>query len=205
LVLVAGGIFGGGWYISQYGNPLNSKQAVKLFSGETKIAVVGKNAFGSLAETNGNSFQQPLADGIEGQRETAMLNNSSAKLAPSAISQAAPSTDQKMAVGTSGGTAGSNEIGIMPPYYNPYKFVYKGEKFELSDAEGDVFKRVKNPGGSGPITDILRTISLGLLDLNKLQNLNVQSFTLVEDRDFGFMVTVNSLEGSVYMNKLVPN
>lgn len=90
------------------------------------------------------------------------------------------------------------KVAILPGDYQPvnYRFVYKGE-LKAPDASVDVYRRVKGfPAGSAPLATLSQTAA-GTVDLTGLESAALQSFTLSENRDFGYMVTVDTREGMV--------
>lgn len=197
VALVIAGAAGTGVYYRKY-NVLNSgKQAIELFSSDTKITKNGKNAFGSLAQTANERGAGMGGENAAVSSEAAIKRPQSGGgngNVPPVTNPVAPTQTADMAYGMGGGTS------MIAPYY-PVKYVYKGEKLDLSQAEGEVFRRVKG-NNSGPVADVLKSLSLGLIDLNKFTNTNVESFTLVENRDNGYMVSVSTQEGmiNVYQN-----
>ena len=194
LVLIAVGATGTRVYYSTQGNTFTPEEAITLFSKETNIISKGKNAFGALSAVN----SVPQAIMADGQEVGARMSVSSDAAAPTPSAPVANNpVSSKSAIGYGGG---GTDMMIAP--YSVFKFVYKGDPLELTETEGTVYKRIKNQINTGGVmTDILRRITLGLLDLRKFQNTKLQSFTVMEDRDFGYMVTVNSQENSVYINE----
>lgn len=77
-----------------------------------------------------------------------------------------------------------------------YKHVYKGEAIEGLSADVDVYRRVRGGAGSGPVTALLG-FHLGLMDLGRARNAGIQSFTLAEDRENGYVINVNPEEGTI--------
>lgn len=201
VVLVALGATASGLYVGSRTSS-QSISGVSVFNKEMAISAQGKNAFGSLNSANSNL-------GGRGAGGNANIGNvvapQSANFAAESLTVAADNS-AKVAVDrpasrpqSGGGGTADAKIGILP--YTPFKYVYKGESLVIDQTEGEVFKRVKDLNAGGSIANLLRSVSFGLLDMGKFRNTRAQSFTLVEDRENGYMVTVNPEEGNVYINQ----
>jgi hypothetical protein len=162
------------WYLN--GVDKSPNNFTTLLSGP-KIIRADDNAFGSLAGL------QSAGRGQGGGGNAAMADNGMA-VAPSAAEGSSIPVDGKM---------------IAPAPIN-IRYVYNGEELTLVQDKVDVLKRVKNEQNSG-LSDFINRISLGLVDLNSFDNSQLQSFTFVENREKGYMVTVQMNEGSVNINE----
>jgi hypothetical protein len=165
------------------GNPLAN------FSKGVRVEETGERAFGDL----GGSSQGLLG---------AESDSSSGVTAPIASPQA-PSSTSRPALGLGGG-GGTNavapDIKMMPPQYaTKYSYIYEGEDFSLPEvSEVAVLKRLKSYGSEN-LNSVLDKISFGLFDPSKLSNVKVQTLSLAEDRDGGYLVDFNPYEGMVSM------
>ncbi len=141
---------------------------------------VGENAFGKLAGGN------PVAEGDAGSNEA--LNAPSP--APSAASSARPQSG--------GGMGIAADSKMFAPDWIPtiYRYVYKGETLENLSSTVDVYRRVKAAPAVGPLA-ALQQANLGLIDLSKAKNGFVQSFTVAESSDQGYVFSVDAQEGAV--------
>jgi hypothetical protein len=94
--------------------------------------------------------------------------------------------------------AGDPKIGLVP---ESYRFIYKGGDLPSLASQQPVLRRIKNSGAQGA-DQLIKTFTLGLLDLGKFQQMRLQNFALVEDREFGYMVNVDLSQGtaSIYQN-----
>jgi len=174
-------------------------------SGGPAVRPVAAHAFGSLSgaakQESGISRQ---AAGATGSAEGAFAP------APSAVGDQSASSmslgSSKMAVGLGGGggaAAMMAEPGLMPAYRpTVYHFKYSGQ-LDLKDAQVAVLKR-ENTLNTKLLAGIIGRVDLGLMDLGKLQNLNVQSVSLVEDRDHGYWININFDDGSVTLSQNWP-
>ncbi len=76
-----------------------------------------------------------------------------------------------------------------------YTYLYKGEPLKDLPANVDVYRRL--PASVLTSADALRGFGLGLLDLGRLQNASLQSFSIAEDRTNGYVATVDATGGTV--------
>jgi hypothetical protein len=85
---------------------------------------------------------------------------------------------------------------IAPGDWTPtvYKHVYKGEALEGLTDRVDVYRRTR--GAGGPVSSLLGQ-DLGLMDLGAAKSASVQSFTIAEDRENGYVINVNPEEGTI--------
>lgn len=93
----------------------------------------------------------------------------------------------------------ASEMVIDRPWYQPYKFVYRGDTLTVDEASLEVHKRVKRLNSS----DIARIASgLGgeLVNIGSFSNPQVRSIDLYEDRAAGYNIGINFFEGTVYIN-----
>lgn len=161
-----------------------------------EIAKVGANAFGTLqAASSGDNgamtASAPQANGV------ATEEADSTKAAPGRVAAG---------YGGGGGVSGAgmdatSSIAPYPYYYTNYNYIYAGEEFTQDQSQLDVLKRIKNIDSTISGID---NVDLGIFDLGKLKNGKVQIFTINEDREFGYSVSVDLQEGmiSIYENYL---
>ncbi|NQU82531.1 MAG: hypothetical protein HQ539_01115, partial [Parcubacteria group bacterium] len=109
-----------------------------------------------------------------------------------------------------GGVMMSAEVeessGMIEPTYMKminyeYKYVYVGDEFTIDEQEMPVFQRIKDSGAAAGLASFLGGLSFQGLDLSKFKNAKVQNFSVVEDRDNGYMVSVDFVNGMVSMYK----
>ncbi|HNP75022.1 MAG TPA: hypothetical protein PKL09_01510 [bacterium] len=93
----------------------------------------------------------------------------------------------------------TNYIGI--PEIVGYKFVYTGDNFTIDDAEMNVFKRIKTSANASMIANLISRLKFDLIDLSKLSNPKMQSLGLMEDRDYGYLVTIDFQENNVSVSQ----
>ncbi len=159
------------------------KNAVQILSGEYKVTNSSANSFGSLTSA---SNTVALADGAENNAARPQSGGGSEM----AVGFAAPSTSG----GMGGGMGGDSKMIYPYPEVN-YKYEYKGEALPEIAADQAVFKRVKGLDGS-PSNSILDLIRLGLFNLQKLSSVSLENLTLTENRENGYSVNLNFVEGS---------
>jgi len=87
---------------------------------------------------------------------------------------------------------------IVSPDWIPtiYKHVYKGEAIAGLSDQVDVYRRVRGGAGSGPVGALLGS-DLGLMNLSAAKSPSVQSFAIAENRENGYVITVNPEEGTI--------
>lgn len=153
-----------------------------------EIKKVASNAFGQLNKGLQNTAQNGAVGMGGGGQESAKTLSSTAQASPMVASGA---TDAKVA---------SRAIGIMPPVMSTYKFVYSGDGFELPEGQVEVLKRVRKIS-LGSLDSVKNQVGLGVIDLGRFENLNVMNLTAGEDREYGYMIYVNSDDGSISVSQ----
>ncbi len=184
LVIVAGGA----WLLQRGITPRSQQDTVtELLSSKYAVKDVEANSFGTLNSQNlsaGSRSESGGGTGIGGD-----MANPSASSAQNTGN--APAPDTKM-------------IAPGEPYPGAitYVFDYKGEALTgLADTE-PVFKRIKPVQSPDLVSRIIGTLSLGLIDLNKFHDAQLETFNLIEDREMGYSVNVMLTQGtvSIYQN-----
>ncbi len=173
------------------------------FLGNMRVEEAGVRAFGDLSLSgSGQVFSE--SDSSSGVAAPTAPPLGSTPQTTSSISREA------VGFGGGGGTnASAPNIKMFPPEYaTKYNYVYAGEEFSLPEVtEVAVLKRQKGYGSEN-LSSILNNLSFGLFDASKLSNVKVQSLSIAEDRDGGYMVDINPYEGivSIYENwqKIMP-
>lgn len=121
--------------------------------------------------------------------------------APNAASMAAETTTAAPAPRPQSGGGGMGlaaDSKMIAPDWIPtiYRYVYAGDAIENLDAQVDVYRRTKAAPAVGPLA-ALRETNLGLIDLSGAKDAFVQSFTIAETGDQGYVFTVDTQEGMV--------
>lgn len=157
-------------------------QEVSTFTpaGGVRIAMLGEGAFGALSSATAN---EGVARPQSGGGGPALGIGGGGGVA-SAVS--APTTDSaKM---------------IAPGEYVAYRYVYKGDMPQLEGTMA-AYRRQKGFSADAGAMSALRPLAGGLIDLAGLQSAKVQSFSAIEDRDFGYVVYVDTVEGMVSLSQ----
>lgn len=81
-----------------------------------------------------------------------------------------------------------------------YRYVYDGE-LPNWESQLNVYKRVKGVSQLSSLIQPLTDTARGLIDLTSLQNLQLQTFTALQDEPYGYAVTVDLSEGMVNLNQ----
>ncbi|MDP3963851.1 MAG: hypothetical protein Q8Q39_05140 [bacterium] len=177
-----------------------------LNSGGDRIVVLQESAFGPLAllgqdgyqaaprsESGGGGFDQLTTGGYAMGTDAAM---------PQEAISAIPPGKGFAGVTGMGGSGGSGTAMAYPaPDFVPeyYAFIYKGEEVSLDDASVDVLRRLRpSRPDSG---SLLSQFGMGLIDTGSFTNPKMQSLSIDEDRDFGYSVNINFIDGSISLNE----
>lgn len=112
----------------------------------------------------------------------------------------------EMAVGSGVASSPANAVStdakMMVPQgpVTTYSYVYKGDPLELSDTEGDVYRRVPGKVSSAQIATQLKKFNFSLVNLGAFADMRVRSFELVEDKPMGYSISANFDDGSISIN-----
>ncbi len=158
------------------------KSSVSL-PGDQQITHAGSRAFGSLTNV---TLANARGQGGGGNANAAEADKMAAT--PSAVS---PDP------GFGGG--GSSESMIYQPI--DYKFVYKGEAFSIDESSLEVFERQKGFGSNLDLASFLSNFSVGMFDINKFSDAKLDYVTASQDRDFGYTLSLDLKQGSVYIGE----
>lgn len=157
------------------GSSLNGQIMKNSFTAGTRVVKAEANAFGPL---------QPIALNASGNAENAQADRGVANMAY--------------------GMGGDAKIGATSLIYNPvytnYHFAFNQELPELNGTV-EVLKRESGLDAAKQYANTFQKLKLGVFDLSKLRNTYVQSFSLAEDRDKGYMVNVDMVAGTVSISE----
>lgn len=169
-------------------NPGSERSTVnQLLSSKYAVKEVGDKSFGSLATA-------VTAGGRGGD------SSGSAEIPQGQGSAGISMRTTPAQPGVGGGTGDSK---IVPPYIpEEYRFKYVGDDLTNLAAEQPVYKRVKENISTSIIDRVIRTLSLGLIDLSTFQNTKLENFTFSENQEFGYTINVDVTNGSlgIYQN-----
>jgi hypothetical protein len=163
--------------------------------GQNQDAIVRleASAFGSLASV---SMGGGTAESIEAMSVENKVSFAS-PLAPLGLGGDTVVSSEPMMV-----EGGSSELKMIMPYFN-YKYVYRGDKVNLSETEGDVYKRLTvSSDDSNSLVSLVSGLNLNGLSLSSFNNLKMQNLSLMEDKDKGLSISFDFVSGtvSVYEN-----
>ncbi len=202
VVVVAGGV----WYNQRNGTPLfqGPNSTGGLLSGSFDVKSVGSESFGQLdkvaivnatdaaklnAQLNSSSMASGLAYGRgAGMGGDTVATSEAVAADPTVPSPGVPVADKMIAPGE--------------PYPGAvyYAFKYTGSaSLPGLEAEQPVLKRSKPEQPASLVSRILNLISFGLIDLSQMQNVKMQNFGFLEDRDQGYGAYVDLQNGNVGM------
>ncbi len=101
-----------------------------------------------------------------------------------------------------GGAGGSPAISAPSGLFvaPSYRFEYRGVPISVPQSVR-VLRRIKGDYASKAFADRLRKTELGIFDLSRLGNPLLQSFSLIEDRPYGYEIHVNLAEGNITINQ----
>ena len=111
---------------------------------------------------------------------------------------ASPASPARPQSGGGGGLATGVDAKMIAPDWIPtiYRYTYAGDPIENLPANVDVYRRTKGAPAVGPLA-ALQGVHLGLVDLKKVKNGFVQSFSIAETRENGYVFNVDPQEGMV--------
>lgn len=158
-----------------------SQLALDLFSGSAQIENLKDNAFGKLAQTEDVTF-----GGFGGSTNVP-----------------APSFEKALD-SRSSAIGGGEEIGIAPPEFINYKFIYKGGEFTIDEEQMKVYKRDAKINAR-QAAEVIKNLNFGLVDVNTFENLELRTVSLVENKDFGYEIHVVLNEGIININQNWPS
>ncbi|RLC36366.1 hypothetical protein DRH27_05340, partial [Candidatus Falkowbacteria bacterium] len=157
-------------------------------AGETKIAKLENNAFGSLRGISGNE------QAVGGKTNSSI----SASAALEAADEFAPVV---YGLGGDGGLVTSEKAIVMPvPDIINYKYVYTGPELIASESQLPVYRQLAGNDMGKSLSGVLNSLDLGLIDLNKFKNRSLTNFTITEDRDFGYQINFDAQNANLSIN-----
>jgi hypothetical protein len=140
-------------------------------------------AFGSLASVSSG-------EGQFGKMES-MSADSVSSLAPLGLGGDTVAMPEPMMGG------GGVDAKMIMPYFN-FKYVYQGDEIDLSDRQGDVYKRLTaSSGGTDSLISLVSGLNLNGLSLSSFSNLQMQNLSLMEDKDKGLSISFDFVSGTV--------
>jgi len=158
----------------------------------TGIVEIKESAFGSLSPQE----QTEQASGRGAAMETMAVTEAvpAASLLAADNAAVAESAPAPVAISEPGfGGGGMSAKMIMPPFH--YRYVYKGDNFELNDSQLPVLRRIKGDSAAADLARRISSIDFGVLDLGSFTNQKVHNFSVAEDKEFGYMIHANLMEG----------
>lgn len=158
-----------------------TNQGAGLYFAGTSITNIGSNsAFGSLL-TQG-------ADGAATQDASQELTGEET------VSRAiAP-------MGLGGGGGGGAESMMYPGPQN-YRYTYAGDEFSLTDSQVSVLRRISGDQAAAAVSQRITSLNFGLFDVGSFGSVRAENVSFGEDREFGYIVTINFRDGSVSINE----
>lgn len=174
----------------------NSDKFARLDRNMTTLSFAGElpsNAFGPLLNSQASAFgsvlsKESVSGGYSLSREGGEV------ISPMAVSEPA--------VGVGNNSFSSLHMMdkmIAPPYYN-YTYQYTGEPLNLTETESPVFRRIKDTGFSRNFAQTLIGKDNGMIDLSKFDNTLLQNFQIAQNKDDGYFINVDLVNGSVNIN-----
>lgn len=158
------------------------------------------NAFGPLVNSadGAAAVAAPL-----GSPEAISANFSGARQAGGGMAMMA----KDVAVSEPPVAVGNNPVSsVMPmqdkmiaPYYN-YTYKYTGDPITLADTELPVFRRVKDAGLARGFAESFLGKNNGMLDLSRFDDAVLQNFQVAQNKDDGYLINVDLLNGTVNIN-----
>ncbi|MFP4514663.1 MAG: hypothetical protein ACLFNO_01500 [Parcubacteria group bacterium] len=147
------------------------------------IEVVDEKAFGTLADLSSNPTGN-LESSNQAGGETGIMGLGSAEMRSSEESS-------------------DSSASIMPmPTPVQYEYEYVGDSFEIEKDNTEVVKRIKSADFLADSVVSLNSLDIGGIDYSNFNNLKVNNISLHEDKDSGYIVSIDSKEQkiSIYKN-----
>lgn len=173
-----------------------------LISFQPEIKQVAANAF---KVTNANNRPQSGGGGLGGNgREMAMNNATVPAATPVSDAPVAPiPADTTVVVGTDAVAPKmmAPDTMIYPPMDFPlYNYVYSGE-LKLPTEAQIVYKKTSVPFNPNETRGIILSLNVDSINLGAMSNLGVSSISLTEDREYGYMTTIDFASGNISINQ----
>ncbi|MBT4121824.1 hypothetical protein HOE31_02635 [bacterium] len=143
------------------------------------IESVSENAFGSIENNlsaNETVDRQALGIGAGGGGGYATASSEMATKSDTAVSM------------------------IAPDYMNNFQYIYEGDEITISENEMAVLKKSKNINNLN-LSSIINNFNFETVNLNKFSDAKVQNISFAQEKDFGYQVYLNFLEGQVSLNQ----
>jgi hypothetical protein len=182
------------------GNANTAKPVTLAQLGQVKHVAAG--AFGHLNATNGSESARSFA----GAGSTAAVGAAAMPVpVPPDAPVAAMDAAQISAVGAKTVSSAVSNVGVtmpvpdakmMPIRYEPTRHEYRftGD-LTLPTTPVEVLK-VDHDIDSSAVSSLLRNVNLGPIDLGRFESTKVQNLNLVEDRDFGYVINIDLVNGT---------
>ncbi|XOB42359.1 MAG: hypothetical protein ACKKMP_03300 [Candidatus Nealsonbacteria bacterium] len=104
------------------------------------------------------------------------------------------------ASGRGGESFAGQDIGVIAPEMVNYNFIYTGDDFNLDSGQITVYKMLKGDFLSKALSNVTKGIDLGVLNLDKFQNVKINNIEISEDRDFGYHISISPRQNSLSIN-----
>ncbi len=159
------------------------------------ITKLSAGAFGTLAATGGQTQVARGADSASGKvMSLGVATTPEMGMGAASLSSAPNVAVSNLVAGAAG------KMMIMPQY--SFKYVYKGEPVELSETNGDVYRRLKgNRDLSKELAGLIGQTNFSDLDIKSFSNLNMTNLSLIEDKDKGLMINFDFNEDSINISE----
>lgn len=139
----------------------------------------------------GNSIEKIQARGFG-----SLLENSGNQAAPS-------SAEQATGLGGGGGFA-SNATSVDGKMIAPnpvnYRYVYDGD-ITVNNASMEVYKKIRGISGGSQLASILQKNKLDNFDISAFNNTQLRSFTINENKSYGYSIYVDLYEGMMFISQ----
>jgi len=159
-----------------------------LVNGTDQVATKRTSTFGALGVT------KQLAANAFGS-----LSSDRLRLTQSGERGSGPANTAQDSVATGLKEDASTEptIAPVPGDYSIPIYQYVGTPLALAGGDITVYKRDPGLTGVSGLNQLLQNVRTGLVDLSKLKNTNIQSLSFAEERDLGYQIYLDFIDGSV--------
>ena len=194
LVVMIALVAGSFWYIQQNTDkPLFSTNQ-SVVGGDDNQILSGKYGVTGVAEESFGDLDKVAIVAASGRGNMSTGNNASSAPATEMMTN-----DQKMAAPSTSVGSGGGDTNLIWP--GPQNFVFDYEGTALADLPQTqaVLKRAKPVQSAGIVDRIIGMLSFGLIDMTKFQDIKLQNFAFMEDREYGYGINVDIQNGLVSM------
>ncbi|OJI06920.1 hypothetical protein BK004_02175 [bacterium CG10_46_32] len=159
------------------------------------VAVVG--VYASRQNTASKLAFAPHITAVQSGAFGSLVSQDGKDVALQGAAQSDQAAASRMVAGYGGGGGGAEFY----PGPQDYKYTYVGDALNLSDAEVGVLRRITGTSAASAVSEYLGTLDFGVFSVGSFGSTEVQNMSFSEDKDFGYVVNIGFLDGSISINE----